>query len=231
MGCWIANKFLLDGDSVILTYSREYEPSIVIMKRDFLQAGPRLATIPIDFLGPEAITGIFDTAATRFHRLDIVVSAVSNGYYPHISQITPEALDWAFAVNPRAQLSIAQQAYKHVTFGGRLILTSSIEGAVAESYPRLSIHSGFKAAIQAFAQSLAIGTNQSGPHLVYRDRTDVYPDFGPREITVNAIAARGIKHEEGHGQARLFIPSANIMSDDDLNEVSQARKVPGCISS
>ncbi|KAL8910233.1 MAG: hypothetical protein Q9171_004476 [Xanthocarpia ochracea] len=165
-----------------------------------------------DFLGPEAITRIFDKAVTRFHRLDIVVSAVSTGYYPHISQITPKALDWAFAVNPRAQLFIAQQAYKHVTFGGRLILTSSIEGAVAESYPGLSIHAGFKAAIQAFAQSLAI-------------------DFGHKGITVNAIAAGGIEHEESYLQAREYLPFASSMSDDDLFEVSKARKVPGCISS
>ncbi|KAL8913145.1 MAG: hypothetical protein Q9172_007348 [Xanthocarpia lactea] len=128
--------------------------------------------MPIDFLVPEIIIKIFDKAVTRLHRLDIVVSAVSNGYYPHISQITPEALDWAFAANPRAQLCIAQQAYKHVTF-----------------------------------------------------------DFGPKGITVNAIAASGIKHEEGYPQARAYVPSADSKSDDDLKEVSQARKVPGCIRS
>ncbi len=175
MGCSIAWKFLLDGNSVILTYQGEYEPSIMNMGQDALQAGLRFATIRFDFLGPEAITKIFDKAVTRMHGLDIVVSAISTRYYPHISEITPEALDDAFVANPRAQLFIAQQAYKHVTFGGRLILTSSLEGAVAESYPKLSIHSGFKAAIQAFAQSLAIGTNQSGPHLAYRSRADVCP--------------------------------------------------------
>ena len=43
--------------------------------------------------------------------------------FGHISEVTAEEFDRVFAVNTRGQLLVAQQAYKYLGEGGRLVRT------------------------------------------------------------------------------------------------------------
>lgn len=78
-----------------------------------------------------------------FGKLDIVVSNAG------IDEVTPQDLHRVFAVNTRGQLLIAQQAYKHCNYGGRLILLSCM-GANARGIKDHTIYQGQ----QSFYRSL-----------------------------------------------------------------------------
>ena len=78
--------------------------------------------------------------------------------FGHISEITPEEFDRVFAVNRRGQLLVAQQAFKNLSIGGRLVMLSSIS-ARAKGVPDHAMYSGSKGAVEAFARCLAVGKN------------------------------------------------------------------------
>jgi tetrahydroxynaphthalene reductase len=77
----------------------------------------------------------------------ISISGVES--FGHISEITPKEIDRVLAVNTKGQLLVAQQAYKYLTPGGRLVMLSSIS-AQAKSIKNHALYSGSKAAVEAF---------------------------------------------------------------------------------
>jgi len=109
-------------------------------------------------------------------------------HFGDIQDVTPEEFDRVFAVNTRGQFFVAQQAYKYLSEGGRLILLSSVS-AQARGVKKHALYSGSKAAVEAFARCLAT-------------------DFGDKRITVNAIAPGGVKTDMYAEAARKYIPGA-----------------------
>lgn len=77
------------------------------------------------------------------------------------------------SINTKGQLLVAQQAYKYLTPGRRLVLLSSIS-AQAKSIKNHALYSGSKGAVEAFVRCLAL-------------------DFGDKKITVNGLAPGGVK--------------------------------------
>lgn len=61
-----------------------------------------------------------------------------------------------FGLNTRGQFFVAQQVFKHLSEGGRLILMSSIS-AQARGVPNHSVYVGSKAALGAFSRCFATG--------------------------------------------------------------------------
>lgn len=106
-----------------------------------------------------------------------------------------------FRINTRGQFFVAREAYKHLSLGGRIILTSS---NTARSFvvPKHSIYSGSKGAIESFVPVLA-------------------KDCGAKKITVNAVAPGGTVTDMFHDVAHHYIPNGDKMTIDQLKEVSQ----------
>ncbi|KAL8774610.1 MAG: hypothetical protein Q9203_004112 [Teloschistes exilis] len=84
------------------------------------------------------------------------------------------------------------KVFPHCHDGGRLIMMSGV-GANAKGVNNHAIYSASKASIEAFARSLAV-------------------DFGPKKITVNAIAPDGVKTELFWETVRRCVPASR--SDD-----------------
>lgn len=105
-----------------------------------------------------------------------------------------------FSLNTRAQFFVAREAYKHLNYGGRIILTSSntAEGFVVSKH---SLYSGSKGAIESFVPVMAV-------------------DCGKKRITVNAVAPGGTVTDMFHATARDYIPHSDKMSDEQIMKVS-----------
>ena len=86
----------------------------------------------------------------------------------------PEEFDRVFRVNTRGQFFVAREAYKHLSVGGRIIMTSSNTSG-AKVVPRHAIYSGSKGAVETFVKCLAL-------------------DCGDKKITVNAIAPGSFRY-------------------------------------
>jgi tetrahydroxynaphthalene reductase len=122
--------------------------------------------------------------------------------FDHISTLTPEEFNRVFAINPRAQLLVAQQAYKYLTPGGRLIMLSSIS-ASAKNIGNHALYSGFKAAVEAVGRCLAV-------------------DMKDKKIRVNCIAPGGIKTDMYAEHARKYIPGSEGWSGEKVEEVASS---------
>ncbi|KAL6713696.1 hypothetical protein ACLMJK_009161 [Lecanora helva] len=197
MGRQNALELASRGASLVINYSRAAAPAEEVVK-EIEKLGSRAIAIAADVSKPPEIAALFDKAVKHYGKLDIVVSNSGVESFQHISEITAEEFDRVFAVNTRGQLLVAQQAYKHLGNGGRLVMLSSMS-ASAHGVPRHAVYSGSKGAVEAFARCLAV-------------------DFGHKGITVNAIAPGGIKTDMYIEAARLYVPNEASMTDAQIDE-------------
>ncbi|KAI9807750.1 MAG: hypothetical protein M1826_004460 [Phylliscum demangeonii] len=151
--------------------------------------------IQADVSQPEEIVTLFARAIDEFVRphfqrrqLDIVVSNAGVEHFGPLESVTAADFDRVFAVNTRGQFLVAQQASRYLVDGGRLVLMSSVS-AQARTVADHAVYSGSKAAVEAFARCFA-------------------KDFGPRRITVNAIAPGGVKTDMYASVAKKYVPRA-----------------------
>lgn len=123
-----------------------------------LHAMPTKAVaIQADVSSVPEITRLFAEARAAFGRgLDIVVSNSGVISFGHMSEVTPEEFDRVFQVNVRGQFFVAQEAYKNLEHGGRLIMMGSI-AAQAKGVSRHAIYNSSKAAIEGLVRGMAVG--------------------------------------------------------------------------
>ncbi|KAL8689761.1 MAG: hypothetical protein Q9218_004636 [Villophora microphyllina] len=192
-------SFASRGASLVVNYAKSaYAAENVVAGIEAL--GTKAIAIQADVSKPAEIVALFDKAVKHYGHLDIVVSNSGVESFGHIAEITPEEFDRVFTVNTRGHLLVAQQAYKHLTEGGRLVMLSSIS-ASAKGMKDHGIYSGSKNAVEAFARCLAV-------------------DLGDKRITVNAIAPGGIRTDIWIEAARKYIPGPENWSDEQVDEAA-----------
>lgn len=143
------------GADVAVNYGNSADAAQSVVE-DIEKFGRKAIAVRADCSKPSEIATLFETAVKHFNHLDIVVSNAGKEGFKHISEITEEDFDTMFGTNCRGQLFVAQQAYKHVREGGRLVLMSSIS-VQAKRISAHSLYAGSKAAVESFARQLANG--------------------------------------------------------------------------
>ncbi|KAL9077788.1 MAG: hypothetical protein Q9161_000160 [Pseudevernia consocians] len=128
MGRQNALELASRGASVVINYSRASAPAAAVVQ-EVEALGSQAIAIAADVSKPAEIATLFEKAVAHFGKLDIVVSNSGVESFGHISEVTADEFDRVFAVNTRGQLLVAQQAYKHLGEGGRLVMLSSISAS------------------------------------------------------------------------------------------------------
>ncbi|WQF89222.1 Putative short-chain dehydrogenase/reductase SDR, NAD(P)-binding domain superfamily [Colletotrichum destructivum] len=186
------------GASVVVNFanSASHAAEVVAM----LQAMPTKAVaIQADVSSVPEITRLFAEARAAFGRgLDIVVSNSGVISFGHMSEVTPEEFDRVFRVNVRGQFFVAQEAYKNLEHGGRLIMMGSI-AAQAKGVRRHAIYNSSKAAVEGLVRGMAV-------------------DCADKKITVNCVAPGGIKSDMYRDNARKYIPGGEKLTDAQVDE-------------
>ena len=159
LGRQIAIELAQRGAHLVINYSRSSGPAEAVVT-EIERLGSKAIAIKADMSKPAEIVAMFKQAVEPYGHLDIVISNSGVDSFGHISEITPEEFDRVFAVNTRGQLLIAQQAFEHLSIGGRLVMMSSIS-AQAKDVPDHAIYSGNKGAVEAFARCLAVGNHSA----------------------------------------------------------------------
>lgn len=156
MGRGNALELARRGAALVINYAKSADAAQKVVSEIEALGGKAIA-IKGDVSQPAEIVSLFEKAKAHYGHIDIVVSNSGVESFGHISEITPEEFNRVFTVNTRGQLLVAQQAYKHLTEGGRLVMLSSIS-ASAQGVKDHSLYSGSKGAVEAFARCLAVGT-------------------------------------------------------------------------
>ena len=120
MGRQNAIELASRGASLVINYSRSSASAAAVV-REIEALGSRAIAIAADMSKPAEIATLFEKAISHFGKLDIVVSNSGVESFGHISEVTVEEFDRVFAINTRGQLLVAQQAYKYLGEGGRLV--------------------------------------------------------------------------------------------------------------
>jgi 3-oxoacyl-[acyl-carrier protein] reductase len=118
---------------------------------------------------PADCDALIETAISSFGALGVLVNAAAICESDDVLELTPDSWDRTIDVNLRGSALCTTAAARHMSAGdgGRIILFSSINGAISE--PQSAPYSASKAAISSLARSFAV-------------------DLGDQGVAVNAVA-------------------------------------------
>ncbi|KAL8639776.1 MAG: hypothetical protein Q9228_003224 [Teloschistes exilis] len=185
----------LDAEHVVIAYNTNSEAANKTLK-EVEEFNVKATVIQADVSDPQWIAELFDKAVSTFDK------AVST--FGKLDIVVSNAGIEHFAHISEITVEDFDKVFPHCHDGGRLIMMSGV-GANAKGVNNHAIYSASKASIEAFARSLAV-------------------DFGPKKITVNAIAPDGVKTELFWETVRRCVPASR--SDDMVASVNLSHSSP-----
>ena len=174
IGRAIALKLASQGSDIIVNFFRRREAAEKTAK-DIEALGVKAEVIRANVGDPAKLDEMFDTIATKFGHLDILINNAASGVGRSVLDVDIKAWDWTMNINARAFLLCAQRAAKLMEGrGGKMVSITSLGSSfVLPSYAVVGIS---KAALEALTRYLAI-------------------ELAPKGICVNAVAASAVETE------------------------------------
>jgi len=165
IGRAVAERLAGDGWTVVAGY---YEDKGLAQKvvAGIETRGGRAAAARFDQRKVGEIEHLFDQAETRFGGVDAVVAVAGITILKPHAETSEDDYDALFNTNTRGTYFVMREAARRVRDGGRIVAVSSVLAAM--SVAGAGAYAGSKAAIDAFARSLAT-------------------ELGPRRVTVNTV--------------------------------------------
>jgi len=166
IGRGIAEKLASCGLQLALNYSTD-ETAAKETARLMDGYGIQYELIKADVSKPGAITDLFNQVLAKFGRIDIVVANAGIEIVgKSFTDYTENDFDKVFDLNVKGTFFVMQEAAKHVTDGGRIILISSTQSLNAET--GAAVYAASKTAGKKFVDILS-------------------KELGSRNITVNSV--------------------------------------------
>ena len=166
IGAAIAKRLAADGAAVALTYSTSPKKAEEVV-RAIEAAGGKALAVPADSGDPAAVKAAVARTAEAFGRLDILVNNAGIAILKPLNDLTLDDFDRIVAVNVKGVFVATQEAARHMSEGGRIIMIGSVNSDLVP-FVGGSVYALTKAAIAGFTRGLA-------------------RDLGARGITVNNI--------------------------------------------
>jgi len=187
IGRAIALKLASQGSDIIVNFFRRREAAEKTAK-DIEALGVKAEVIRANVGDPAKLDEMFDTIATKFGHLDILISNAASGVGRAVLDVDIKAWDWTMNINARAFLLCAQRAAKLMEGrGGKIVSISSLGSSFV--WPTYAVVGVSKAALESLTRYLAI-------------------ELAPKNICVNAVAASAVETE-----ALKFYIKEGLMSD------------------
>ncbi len=165
IGAAIAIALGQRGAKVVVNYAHSSGPAANVVTA-IQAAGSEAIAVQADVSDVVQTARLLDAAIARFGKLDIVSSNSGVVSFGHLKDVTTEEYDRVFGVNTRGQFFVAREAYKRMSEGGRIVLTSS-NTATVKGVPNHTVYSGSKGAIESFVRCL-VGYPTTALNLVLR---------------------------------------------------------------
>ncbi|NRF95044.1 SDR family oxidoreductase [Paenibacillus frigoriresistens] len=173
IGREIAEEFARNGAKVIVNYASSPAKAEEVVSRIKNNGGDAIAILA-DISSVAEVEKLFQETLKAFGRIDILVNNAGIMITKPIASITEEDFDKQFAINVKGTFFACQQAAKYMEQNGRIINFST--SVVGQMFPTYSVYAGTKGAVEQFTRQLA-------------------KEFGPKGITINAIAPGPVNTE------------------------------------
>ena len=159
------------GVAVNYCGSRDKAEKIV---EGIVESGGKAIAIRADVGKTDGIRKLFTETLARFGRVDILVNSAGIMENKPLPDVTENDFDRHFALNAKGTYFACQQAMACMRDGGRIVnFSSSVTGLMLPAY---SVYAATKGAVEQITRHLA-------------------KEFGPRGITINAIAPGPVRTE------------------------------------
>jgi 3-oxoacyl-[acyl-carrier protein] reductase len=166
IGAAVAERLAADGFTVVINYSANAKPAETLA-REIERKGGRALSIKADVADPDAVRGMFDTAAAAFGGIDVLVNNAGIMKLAKIADSDDALFDQQIAVNLKGSFNAMREAGKRLRDGGRIVnFSTSVVGTKMETY---GVYAATKAAIETMTAILS-------------------KEMRGRNITVNAVA-------------------------------------------
>lgn len=173
IGRAIAEQFADLGAKVVINYSgssqKAYEAVEGIKKN-----GGEAVAIQADISRVSQILNLFEETLQAFGKINVLVNNAGLMINKPLSEATEEDFDKQFAVNAKGTFFACQQALKYMETEGRIVNIST--SVIGQMFPSYSMYAGTKGAVEQFTRHMA-------------------KEFGPKGITINAIAPGPVNTE------------------------------------
>src|SRR5258705_6268960 len=153
MGAAIGKRLAADGATVAITYAKDAGAASAVVRAIEGDGGKAIA-IQADAADVEAVKRAVEKTVATFGRLDVLVNNAGTAIPKTVETTTLEEMDRVIDINVRGALAATQAALKHMTNGGRIIMTGSAVGERV-STPGLVAYAATKGAVKMFTQALS----------------------------------------------------------------------------
>lgn len=173
IGREMAERLAENGAKVVVNYASSPAKAEEVVNA-IKQGGGEARAIQADISQVAAIERLFSETIEAYGGIDILVNNAGIMTTKPIAAMTEEDFDQQFAINVKGTYFAIQQAFHHMNSGGHIInFSTSVAG---QMFPAYSVYAGTKGAVEQFTRQLA-------------------KEFGPKGITINAVAPGPINTE------------------------------------
>ncbi|NOW89871.1 SDR family oxidoreductase [Clostridium beijerinckii] len=173
IGSAIARQLSALGAKVVVNYSNNEVKAEEVVE-EITKSGEQAVAIKADVSNIKDVERLFSETITKFGKVDILVNNAGVILYKLLSDVTEEEFDKLFNINVKGTYFACQQAMKHMENNGRIINFST--SVVGSMFPTYSVYAATKGAVEQITRQLA-------------------KEFGPKKITINAVAPGPINTE------------------------------------
>jgi len=221
IGAAIAKRLAADGAAVALTYSTSPKKAEEVV-RAIEAAGGKALAVPADSGDPAAVKAAVARTAEAFGRLDILVNNAGIAILKPLNDLTLDDFDRIVAVNVKGVFVATQEAARHMSEGGRIIMIGSVNSDLVP-FVGGSVYALTKAAIAGFTRGLArdlgargITVNNIQPGPVDTDMNPADGSFANTLKGMIALGRYGQTHEIAGMVSYLASPEAGYITGASL---------------
>ena len=150
-----AKLFVEEGAYVFITGRRQKKLDEAVKA-----IGRNVTAVQGDSASLADLDRLYETVRNSMGQIDVLFASAGGAQGAMLGAITEEQFDQTFALNTRGTLFAVQKALPLFRDGGSIVLNGSIAGL--KSMPGLSVYSGSKAALRAFARTWVLELNSRG---------------------------------------------------------------------
>jgi 3-oxoacyl-[acyl-carrier protein] reductase len=200
IGAAIAKRLAVDGAKIAITYTKGADAAVAVVKA-IERAGGKAIAIQADAADADAGKAAVEKTVATFGRLDVLVNNAGTAIPKPFVESTLEEMDRVLDINVRGVFVATQEALKHMTEGGRIIMIGSAVGERAVA-PGLVPYAATKGAVKMFTQALS-------------------REVGSRGITVNNIQPGPIDTELNPASGDWAVPQKAATALDRYGHVEE----------
>jgi 3-oxoacyl-[acyl-carrier protein] reductase len=204
IGAGMVRRFAAEGCRVAIACRSGRQAADKILG-EITAAGGQRITVAGDVAKPEDAKAMVAQVVTQFGTIDVLVNCAGIAEYRRFEATDPALFHATFDSNVYGTVAMIQAVLPHMPAPGARIINFS-SALATRPIPGASIYAVSKAAVAALSHALA-------------------KEFGPRGITVNAIAPGGIETEMT--ASILAERRASILAMTPLGRIGQTDDIAG----